>query len=189
MASFKLSALLCLASIAMPGQALAQSNGITSRQTNAGRLGADGFTRAVSKAGDLQTDMPCKYSEMGIVDTKPRRPDEHAAVRGTFMVCTDFQAQPFVMVIRSQYSTGAAGADHFFANMMNEDRRKGEVQEVEFSGYRAFRSLVIDDGACKWTLAVRNGAELSSVGVLIIGDDCKSREAEALRSMNSLVLK
>jgi hypothetical protein len=182
-------AAILVGALLAPIPALAQGSGVIKRQENAGTLGADGYLRAVTKAGDMQVEMPCKYSELRLTDPRRYSPGEHVANSGTVLNCTDFESQPFVMAMRSQYTTGAAGADHFYGEMLKDDRKKGEVVELEINGDRAFRSLVIEEDACKWNLSVRHGDELISVGVIIFGEDCKKREPEALRSMNSLVFE
>lgn len=177
--------ILAALALAAPASLAAKGGDIVTHQRNAGTPDADGFVHAKTMTGGMVVDMPCRFTEMSFDNAQSKDGKTPYANAATIVACNDGTGAT-AMVVRADYDTGAAGADHFFEQQKRDDAVSGTVTEADLGGRPAFYSQSRKGRMCRWKFAVREGASLVSLNYFGQADDCATREARARRFVTSL---
>ena len=166
--------------------ASADGSPVIVHQSNAGKLDAQGWTRANVTVGGISVDMPCLYTDMNIVDSDNTDQQEHYVNSGSVLICTGPRLTG--MAILSSYNTGAKGADFYFNQKLQSAAKNAKVDSSPYQGWKAYRSVSTKDGHCVWSMSVRYKDRM--VTLTLSGDvaDCETLRRDADRMFNSLVL-
>ncbi len=181
-------ATISLMLLAIASSAFADGSSMVKHQVNAGKLDDAGFTIVESVSGGMKFEMPCIFDETSVKTGAEARPNSpHPATAGTFVVCANQKKfKHSAIVVRTAYRDGVADADKYFDMQLKDYESKGNVENIDYKGDRAFKANYYRNGVCEWRLAVRHESDLITLTLSRLAADCDSTKAMADRFLSSL---
>jgi hypothetical protein len=177
---------IALALLATLSSIARADSGVELLRRGAGNVDTEGWTRAVSSEGGFAIDMPCKFSEMRMHSDKDSDSRQHFANRAIVLKCSGDNGS--VMVFRAGYNTGAAGADHVFANSIFEAERAGIIDRSDYRGMQAYQTSTSSEGVCTRSLTVRIKDDFLSISLFEESANCENLRGVAERVFRSFEL-